>query len=159
MLIKGLTYEDFINYKKPSMVIITSKCDFKCDYECGEGCCQNSPLAKAETKAVSDDDIILRYLLNDITKAIVFAGLEPFEQFEEMFNFIAKLRFNYHRPDTVVIYTGFNKTEISSMIEALKPLGNIIVKFGRFVPNQEKKYDDVLGVYLASPNQYAEVIC
>ena len=33
---------------------------------------------------------------------------------------------------------------------------NIIVKFGRYVPNQPAHYDEVLGVYLASDNQYAE---
>jgi len=159
MLIKGLTDEDFVNYKKPSMVIITRRCTFKCDKECGEGCCQNSPLTKIPSVYVSDEDIIHRYLLNDITKAIVFAGLEPFDQFEEMFNLISQLRFNYHCPDEVVIYTGYDKTEILSMVEALKPLGNIIIKFGRFVPHQEKRFDDILGVYLASPNQYAEVIC
>ena len=35
---------------------------------------------------------------------------------------------------------------------------NIIIKFGRYIPNQEKHYDDVLGIELASDNQYAEVI-
>ena len=159
MLIKGLTDEDFVNYKKPSMVIATSKCDFKCERECGECCCQNSALALAGSKSVPDDDIINRYLKNDITRAIVFAGLEPFDQFWEMFNFIMKLRSTYHCYDTVVIYTGFNKTEISSMVGALEPLGNIIIKFGRFVPHEESHYDDVLGVQLASSNQYAEVIC
>lgn len=159
MLIKGLTDEDFVNYKKPSMVIATNKCDFKCDRECGVGCCQNSPLAKARTIYMSDDDIILRYLNNDITKAIVFGGLEPFEQFWEVFNFIEKLRSKYHCNDTVVIYTGFYKDEILQMVDALTPLGNIIVKYGRFIPDQNKKYDSTLGVYLASQNQYAEVIC
>ena len=38
----------------------------------------------------------------------------------------------------------------------LKKYKNIIVKFGRFIPNQEKQYDEVLGVYLASNNQYGE---
>lgn len=35
---------------------------------------------------------------------------------------------------------------------------NIVVKFGRYIPGQEKHYDEVLGVYLASDNQYAEKI-
>lgn len=26
----------------------------------------------------------------------------------------------------------------------------------RYIPNQEKHYDEVLGIYLASDNQYAE---
>ena len=40
----------------------------------------------------------------------------------------------------------------------LKQYDNIIIKFGRFIPNQEKHYDEVLGVELASPNQYARRI-
>jgi len=35
-------------------------------------------------------------------------------------------------------------------------MGNIIVKFGRYRPNQEKHYDKILGVFLASDNQYAK---
>ncbi len=159
MQIKGLIDEDFVNYKHPSMYICTSVCDFKCDKESGVGCCQNSSLAKLDAKTVSDDDIIKRYVNNPITKAIVFGGLEPFEQFSELFNFISKFRFNYNKNDPIIIYTGFYKEEISHRIEELKQLRNIIVKFGRFIPNQTKKYDDVLGVYLASSNQYAEKIC
>ena len=34
----------------------------------------------------------------------------------------------------------------------------IIIKYGRFIPNQQKHYDEILGVYLASDNQYAEKI-
>lgn len=158
MFIRGLVDEDFVNYKKPSMYICTSFCNFKCDRENGTSCCQNSSLVKETGKTIDDDDIIMRYLLNPITKAIVFAGLEPMEQFSEMFELIKKLRNDYFCDDTVVIYTGFNKNEVSSQIDRLKSLGNIIVKFGRFVPNQESRYDDVLGVTLSSPNQYAEVI-
>ena len=35
----------------------------------------------------------------------------------------------------------------------------IIVKFGRFRPNQEKHFDEVLGIYLASNNQYGKEFC
>ena len=41
MLVKGIIDEDFINYKKPSMYIASSKCSFKCDKECGRAVCQN----------------------------------------------------------------------------------------------------------------------
>ena len=34
--------------------------------------------------------------------------------------------------------------------------GNIIIKFGRFIPNQPSIYDEILGVTLASNNQYAK---
>lgn len=159
MKVKGVVSEDFVNYKIPSMYISTSVCDFKCDRESGLSCCQNSSLAHTETKEISDVFIIERYLQNPITRAIVFGGLEPFDQFEELHEFLIKLRHQYHCNDTVVIYTGYNKTEISSMISELIPLGNIIVKFGRFIPNQPKHFDDVIGVELASDNQSAEVIC
>jgi hypothetical protein len=38
----------------------------------------------------------------------------------------------------------------------LKNFDNIIIKYGRFIPNQEQHYDETLGVNLASNNQYAE---
>lgn len=158
MFVKGIVDEDFINYKLPSMHICSSVCDFKCEKESEVRCCQNSDLAKQKTINIGDTTIIERYLKNPITEAIVIAGLEPFDQFDEVAEFIVKLRFQYQCNDAVVIYTGYNKTEVSSQVEELKTFGNIIVKFGRFIPNQEKHYDEVLGVELASPNQYAEVI-
>ena len=106
-----------------------------------------------------DDDIIIqRYLSNDITKALCFAGLEPFEQFDELLCLVSKLRTEYHCNDTVVIYTGYNLTEIIPEVDTLKKFENIIIKFGRYVPDQSKHFDEVLGVYLASDNQYAERI-
>ena len=30
------------------------------------------------------------------------------------------------------------------------------MKFGRYIPNKKKHYDPVLGVYLASNNQFGE---
>ena len=40
----------------------------------------------------------------------------------------------------------------------LKKFKNIIVKFGRYVGGQQAHFDEVLGVYLASDNQFAEKI-
>ena len=160
MIIKTIVDEDFINYKQPSMYIGTAYCNGKCCREAGipMSVCQNDEWRKTATVAMADDDIIQRYLSNDITSAICFAGLEPFEQFSEMFGLISKLRTDYHCNDTVVIYTGYNKSEISHEVKSLQSLSNIVIKFGRFVPNQSKHYDEVLGVNLASDNQYAEQI-
>ena len=72
MKIKGIIFEDFINYKKPSMVIEFPYCDFKCDKECGRTVCQNSELVKTPTKDVSIIKIVKMYMENNITKAIVF---------------------------------------------------------------------------------------
>lgn len=78
---------------------------------------------------------------------------EPFLQFNELLSYISCLR-NYTNDD-LVIYTGYTKEELSSYIPILQQYPNIIIKFGRYIPEQESIYDDVLGVTLASSNQYA----
>ena len=83
-------------------------------------------------------------------------GLEPFESWEEMYSFIRDFR--KVCDDDIVIYTGFNEDEISDKIYKLIEFKNIIIKFGRYKPNQEKHYDNILGVKLASDNQYAKKI-
>ena len=158
MWLKGITDEDFVNYKVPSMFIATATCDFKCDRECGNQVCQNSSLAKEDSIHTGDDYLIQRYLNNDITQAVVFGGLEPFDQWQELWTFIQKLRLQYGRMDPVVIYTGYTEEEIDGMISFLRSMPNIIVKFGRFVPMQQPHFDPVLGVNLASDNQYAKQI-
>ena len=47
---------------------------------------------------------------------------------------------------------------IEDKIEVLSHYKNIIVKFGRYIPNKEKVFDEVLGVYLANEEQHAERI-
>jgi len=156
--IKGLLDEDFVNYKLPSMFITTAHCTFKCDVESGVECCQNSSLAHANSATLSASTLIERYLSNPITKAIVLGGLEPFDQFNEVFNFVKELRDEYGCNDDVIIYTGYTEEEIDVQVACLGTMRNIIVKFGRFIPDQPKHFDNVLGVYLASPNQYAKRI-
>lgn len=155
--IKSFKDEDFVNYKRPSMFIIMPTCSFKCDKENGCLMCQNSHLAHEPTHSISTRLLIERYLDNPITSAIVFGGLEPFDSAEELEDFIAKLRFVYGCLDPVVIYTGYTEEEVASnplYCDILK-MGNIVVKYGRFRPNQTAHYDEVLGVKLASDNQYA----
>ena len=155
MWLKGITDEDFVNYKVPALFISTATCSFKCDKECGRPICQNSDLAKEDSIFTDDDYLIRRYLNNRINKAIVFGGLEPFDQWRELFQFLQKLRNQYGCTDPVVIYTGYTREEIDGEIHFLMSLPNIIVKFGRFIPDQEPHMDPVLGVNLASDNQYA----
>ena len=152
MKIKGLITEDFVNYKKASMTIIFPYCTFKC----GEDYCQNSPLTKSPIIEISINDLVNRYNNNPITEAVVMQGLEPFDSWSDLKEFVKKLR--EYNNDDIVIYTGYNKDEVIKYIKELSVYPNIIVKFGRYIPNQEKHYDDVLGVYLASNNQYAERI-
>lgn len=152
MKIKGLITEDFVNYKKASMTIIFPYCTFKC----GKDYCQNSSLAKTPIIEISIDDLVNRYINNPITEAVVMQGLEPFDSWKDLKEFVQKLR--EYNNDDIVIYTGYNKDEVSKYIKELSVYPNIIIKFGRYIPNQDGHYDDVLGVYLISNNQYAERI-
>ena len=154
MLIKNIIDEDFTNYKKPSMFIGAISCTFKCDKECGKPVCQNSELAKAPTIEIDDDEIIQRYLNNPITEAVTIGGLEPFDNFNELYSFI--MDFRDYSKDDIVIYTGYYPEEIPSYLEKLSWFKNIIIKFGRFIPDKPHKYDDLLGIELFSDNQYAK---
>ena len=156
MKVKGIIFEDFVNYKKPSMTIAMPYCSFKCDKECGYPVCQNSSLANDPIIEISSSKIIKQYLDNPITHSIVFQGLEPMDSYDELKDFLMDLRIHESCFDDVVIYTGYNEKEIKDKIDELSTLfSNIIIKFGRFIPNQDLHYDDILGVNLASDNQYA----
>ena len=148
--------EDFSNYKLPSMFIIFPTCNWKCDRECGKRVCQNGTLAKTPIKDIDVDILIDKYIDNPISKAVVCGGLEPMDSWFDLQLFVEKFREKSN--DDIVIYTGYYKKEISDKIDWLKNYDNIVVKFGRFIPGHKKRYDEVLGVELASDNQYAEVI-
>lgn len=157
MTLKGIIDEDCINYKKKSMILEFPYCSFKCNKEYGQQVCQNSTLAAMPNIKISTIKLVQRYLNNNITQAIICQGLEPMDSFEELLDFIRTLRLMGNNDD-IVIYTGYNKDEITDKIELLKNFNNIIIKFGRYIPNQQPHYDEVLGVNLASDNQYAERI-
>ena len=159
MIIKGLIDEDFVNYHIPSMFIASSKCDWKCCIEYGKAIdmCQNSPLYKSKSIELSAEEIFRRYISNPITHALVIGGLEPMLQFDEVWDIIEHFRINGVNDD-IVIYTGYYPDEISNKVEQLKKFSNLIIKFGRYIPNDEKHYDCVLGVSLASKNQFAKRI-
>lgn len=156
MIVKEIRDEDFVNYKKPSMFIGFPSCTFKCEIECGGRYCQNSALAQAPNVIVSIESLIERYMSNPITKSIVCGGLEPLDSWEDLQCFI--MNFRYWCPDDIVIYTGYKEEEVQDKLEWLKLYEPIIVKFGRYAPNQNPHYDKILGVRLASDNQYAKVV-
>lgn len=171
--IKDLLDEDFINYKKAAMFIATSKCSFKCEKEDNNVHCQNSKIAKQTNLVMIIDKIIDRYMNNIITESIVFGGLEPLDQIDELLDFI--YIFRQKSSDDIVIYTGYTEDEVKSFkhhnksyLEALLEVNrtapeaslikpSLIIKYGRFKANGDKKYDDILGIELASSNQYAKI--
>lgn len=162
MRIRSLVDEDFTNYKKPSMFIGTVSCGGKCCTEANIplSVCQNDEWRKSAIVVMDDRKICERYLTNQITQAIVVGGLEPFEQFDELVDFMWMLRSYCKCNDDVVIYTGYYPEELIEQIECLKHFfKNVVVKFGRFIPDQKSRYDDVLGITLASDNQWGEKIC
>ena len=131
-------------------------CTFKCDKECGRPVCQNSILAKTGSVEISINKVIDRYIKNSISDAVVCGGLEPFDTFDDLVTFIEAFR--EISDDDIVIYTGYTEQELSKQINLLSNYKNIYIKFGRFIPDQEKHYDDTLGIYLASDNQYGKKI-
>jgi len=157
MKIKGILYLDTVNYKKICLTLMMPYCSFKC----GKDLCQNSDLAQAPIYDVDDNNLLYMYCSSPIIEALCFQGLEPMDSFDELINFI-KL-FRQKKEDDIVIYTGYTKEELEEKgyLTKLKEFGilNIVIKYERFIPNQKSHFDEVLGVVLASENQYAERIC
>ena len=128
-------------------------------------------MAHAEDIEISKEDICERYIKNEITEAFVFGGLEPFDSFMDLISLIDCIRNKYNIEDDIVIYTGYTKEELKKgqfgkdneisrinykyLTDTYK---NIIIKFGRYYPNQSAHFDKVLGVNLISDNQYAEKV-
>lgn len=183
MIVKQIIDEDFVNYKKASMFIAFPYCSWKCEKDCGKRVCQNSSLANAPNIEIDVDKIVSRYINNPLTSAIVIGGLEPFDSPSELYNLINKLRKEYKCNDDIVIYTGYTEEEIHQKfkidldftvkneqqdewgftipnVDLLQHIDlnyeNIIIKFGRYIPDRTPHYDEVLGVNLASDNQYAK---
>lgn len=152
MLIKNLIEEDFTNYKVCSMFIGFPTCTFKCEKDCGKCLCQNSFLAQAPSIEVDAASIVNRYKRNPLSNAIVCGGLEPFDSYEELKELLTLFR--NETEDDFVIYTGYTEEELRNQVHELSCYKNVVIKFGRYVPNQDPHYDSVLGVSLASNNQY-----
>jgi len=174
MIVKDINECDFVNYKKPSMFLAFPTCSMKCDELNGAPVCQNCRLAQEPNISISKEEVCERYINNPLTNSIVFGGMEPFDSNLDVISLIDCLRNKYNCNDDVVIYTGYTKEELiqgyrtNQEPEAAKAIKtfwvtlisypNIIIKFGRFIVNSESRYDDILGVKLASKNQYAEVV-
>lgn len=149
--------DDTTDYKDTSLLLVFPTCKGKC-----EGC-QNWRLFNTESKKYSLKSIIDLYKNMETHKAIVCAGLEPFDSFIELkvlFEEILKL----NKITDFIIYTGYEKEEISFLVDELLKIfkknstyseNKLIIKYGRYDKNKsEKWYSDSLDVDLATNNQY-----
>ena len=158
MKLKEIIDYDCTNYKQPTLTLEFPYCDFKCDKLNGCQVCQNSTLAQEPDIEIHAETIWKLYSENPLTKAFCFQGLEPFDSYMDLIELIQFIRIDKKCKDPIIIYTGYNKDEDIVTQRSLSHYPNIIVKWGRFIMGQQPHYDEVLGVNLASDNQYAEVI-
>ena len=167
--------QDFINlidvktdnttdYKETSMLLIFPKCSGKCGKEC-----QNDYLRKVQAKQYKIKDILTLYESMNTHNAIVCAGLEPFDSdFEELKNLFKYFMLSEKSVD-FVIYTGYKYEEIEEKVQELEHILNsvidnainadkkLVIKFGRYdVRHKEPWKSDILGVELATTNQYVK---
>lgn len=143
--------ETFNDYKKSTLYLCGSICTLNCPD------CFHSHLKKEHPTTLSKEQLLEKYIIPTSAEAILFSGLNWFEQSEELYSLIKFIRDNHIQKD-IVIYTGFEKSVITQEIEKLKQFPNIIIKYGRYNENLPKRYDEVLGITLASSNQNAEKI-
>lgn len=158
MRVKGIIDYDCTNYKEPCLTIEFPYCDFKCDKLNRCQVCQNSELYFEPDIEISGEQIWQMYQANPLTKAFCFQGMEPFDSHMDLIELIKFIRINKQCNDPIIIYTGYEQGEDYITEWALHKYKNIIVKWGRYLLGYEPHYDEVLGVNLASNNQYAEWI-
>ena len=137
-------------------LIATAFCDWKCELEgtLTKCACQNSHLARLPNYDLTYADIIDIYSKYDTVSALIFAGLEPLLQLTDVLGLIEVFREDFSDP--VIIYTGYNKDEIFEALESLSEYSDIYMKFGRYIAGHKPHRDPLVGVELASDNQYFE---
>lgn len=148
--------EVFQDYKKSALLLCTCFCDWKCCTELGrdKSMCQNSTLKEVAIKKIPFSEIFDMVTRNTVIDAVIFGGLEPFIQINQVIQCIEYLRERGMTKD-ILIYTGYYIEEIDeAIIERLKE-SDVILKCGRYIPDRPPKFDDILGVTLASDNQYS----
>ncbi len=149
--------DSFHEYRKSGLLIAVRDCDYKCCHEGGYdiSMCHNYHLDGAKEIELSPDNLGNRIINNNTIDCIVIAGKEPMldKYFNDIVSTINYLRNNKWNKD-IVIYTGYTEEELKEKINILKNNKNIIIKFGRFIPNQKPIYDEIGGIFLANHGQY-----
>ena len=143
--------ETFVDYKKTGLYVSGSRCNLKCKE------CFNENLKHSLTIKIKPIQFVEDYIIkNQVIESVIFSGLNWFDKFEDLLQLVNCIRVK--TDIDIVIYTGYKESEVLSEIDMLKENKNIIVKFGEYIPNDMEIYDEVLGITLASSNQYAKKI-
>jgi hypothetical protein len=128
-----------------------------CTWKCGREHCQNYDLITAPDIVVDVNELVMRFMENPISEAIVLGGLEPMDSFDDVCKFITALR--RVSSAMVVIQTGYTQDEVrDKLLVLMKRYTNITMKFGRYIPNDTLTWDGELGIHLASQNQYGVIM-
>lgn len=150
---------DFVNNKKGTFSLgFGVFCTFKCCKE-NPQICQNFNCSSQDLYNTSISTVCKQYEENrELISCITINGLEPLDNLKEVLWFIQKFR--EKSTDDIFLWTGYTKEECEPLIYLIKKMNwvNIIIKFGRYIPNSLSRFDEILGVKLASDNQYAEKI-
>ena len=90
--LKGVVAEDLINYKKPSMFLITSFCNWKC-CKGNPSICQNNSLSTQPIKEIDIDNLIKLYtgipvnlavrVINAIISPLHYPTTRYFDNFQQ----------------------------------------------------------------------------
>lgn len=159
--------DNITDYKETSMLLVFPYCSGKC----GPKCHNYRMIGTTKINEYNILDIINLYLKLETHNSVVCAGLEPFDSMLDLTNLV-KCFSSCNKNCDIVIYTGYNEDEIEDNVKSLVETfdanvnkdykKSLIVKFGRFIfddsGKEVKNYSDILGINLASPNQYAKVL-
>ena len=147
-------------YKEVSLLIpIGVSCTWKC-----EGCINKKHDSEYARLTPPLKDIMTLYKENVMAKAVVLAGLEPLDNLCDLKAFIRSFREQFDDP--IVIYTGYDLDDIwasCELTEVFKEVllkdRNMVIKFGRYMKDRPRKWNDALELYLESDNQWVLRIC
>ena len=151
--------DDITDYLKTSLLLVTPKCSGKC----GEKCQNYFLIKNATTKQYAVSSIVNLY--NNLTthNAVVFAGLEPFDTFNDT-QILVDAFLQNDKPIDIVIYTGYYQQSITDKVNVLlqkliktkSTNKTIIIKFGPYIAENRSYYSNILGIKLATDNQYVK---
>ena len=158
MKLRAIIEEDCNHYKDFSMVLFAPYCNWKCCKESNIPVeeCANQSFQKEPVMDFSNGFILQKYLSNPLQNALCIAGAESLDS-DDLNDFIKFFRQSVN--DIIIVYTGYTITEpkVKNFIDWIfkNNIQNVILKIGRYIPNDIPHIDPILEIPLASNNQFA----